>query len=386
MAYVVGLGLGLAILAGAGFETARETSVGRSDFAVIWTGSRALLDGGDPYEASSFQATAARYGTSRATIPIETYPPWVTVAFVPLALLDLPVAALVWSLGGAALASLSFGALLRSAAPSLPVVHTLAGLTLFASQPAIGTLVTGQWTFVLVAALSVVILALRRGHPRYAALATLPLLAKPQLFPFFLWATGFATLARRPRQVSFAVLGSAAWLVVLLGSAVLVPGWTGAWLARVVIGVALDDRTTPTIAHWPSAAFGPAGVLVTASVLVAALAAARWSDPRTDSGLAVWLGVSLLLATYIRSYDQLLFVVPLALAAGSAGAASARRGVAIAVSGFGILLLGSIVLYGTVAAGRLNEDVSVVLAAALLGVLVIADRGQGRATAKALRT
>ena len=53
-AFLIGLVLGGAVLIAAGFEQVRSGSVMRSDFAVIWTGSRVILEGGDPYLASSF--------------------------------------------------------------------------------------------------------------------------------------------------------------------------------------------------------------------------------------------------------------------------------------------------------------------------------------------
>lgn len=258
--------------------------------------------------------------------------------------------------------------------PGLPVLHTLAGLTLIASQPAIATYLVGQWTFLLLAALATAVLLLRERHPILAALATLPLVAKPQLFAFAIWGLSFAALRGRPRQVTFVAGVLAIWVLPVLASLLVFPDWTRAWFEQVAVGVALADPTAPTIGHWPAAILGPWSVLIVAGILAVALAAARSADPRTETGLATWIGLSLLLATYIRSYDQLLFIIPVVLAAGGLATVSERRAIAVGVVGLGLLLVGSLVLYGTVAAARLNEDVSVLTALALFAVLAVADR------------
>lgn len=373
-AFLIGLVLGGAVLIAAGFEQVRSDSVTRSDFAVIWTGSRVILEGGDPYLASSFGAAASRAGTTRASVPIDTYPPWVTIPLAPLGLLDLDPAAAIWTYGGLLLAAAGLYALLRSALPGVPVLHTLAGLTLVASQPAIATFVVGQWTFLLLGALCGVVVLFRADRPVLAAAATLPLLAKPQLFPFALWALSFVAAGRRPRQTSFIVGLVAVWVTPVLASILVFPDRTRTWFDRVAVGVALADRTTPTIGHWPAAVFGDGSVIVVAAVLLLALAGARPADPRTPTGLATWIGLSLLLATYIRSYDQLLFLVPIVLAAGGLLSVSRRRAIVLGVAGLGLLLVGSLILYGTVAAARQNEDVSVLIALALYAGLVLADR------------
>ena len=197
-AFLLGLLLGAGVLAVAGVAPVRADAVARGDFAVIWTGSRVILEGGDPYLAATFGDASARAGTTRASIPIDTYPPWITVPLAPLGLLDLGTAAALWTYGGLLLAALALYALLRSVLPGLPVLHTLAGLTLIASQPAIATYLVGQWTFLLLAALATAVLLLRERRPLLAALATLPLLAKPQLFAFALWGLSFAALRGRP--------------------------------------------------------------------------------------------------------------------------------------------------------------------------------------------
>ena len=53
---------------------------------------------------------------------------------------------------------------------------------------------------------------------------------------------------------------------------------------------------------------------------------------------------------------------------------SRRSAIVLGVAGLGLLLVGSLILYGTVAAARQNEDVSVVIALALYAGLVFADR------------
>lgn len=134
--YLAGLAAGLAGLIAFGFV---DLWLGRyllgNDFSGIWAGPRALASGHDPYDPSTWHTTAfALQGQVPQTV-VYGYPGYVAIALLPLALLPLPAAAIIWAVGGIALAAVALGALLRRVAPGLPVVHGLFGATLFLSQP-----------------------------------------------------------------------------------------------------------------------------------------------------------------------------------------------------------------------------------------------------------
>src|SRR5436309_2448097 len=130
LSYLAGLALGVAVLFVFGFVAIREIGIGHNDFSYMWAGARTFLDGADPYSGASFVATARAYQTILPAESVFCYPPWITLALVPLAALPISVASDVWTFGGMALAAVALGAMLRSVAPGLPVVHFLAGLSL----------------------------------------------------------------------------------------------------------------------------------------------------------------------------------------------------------------------------------------------------------------
>ena len=155
--YLIGLAMGLAVLVLFGFPELRAVRLPVNDFSYIWAGPRAVLDGLDPYRQADWLATVARYGTQRVPEGYYVYPPHVALALIPLAALPLAVASHVWTYGGMVLAALGVRRLLRTVAPGQPVLATLAGFALFASQPGTATYWTGQWTFLLVAGLALAV-------------------------------------------------------------------------------------------------------------------------------------------------------------------------------------------------------------------------------------
>lgn len=64
-----------------------------TDLSYIWAGARAVLDGGNPYDAASWQASVDRLGTQAIGIPpVYTYPPVVLLDQV-LLVLAIPLVA-----------------------------------------------------------------------------------------------------------------------------------------------------------------------------------------------------------------------------------------------------------------------------------------------------
>jgi hypothetical protein len=96
-AYAFGLAAG-AIVTGAVIRGAQPPILDRiatSDFAYIWAGPRALLEADDPDDPVRW---AQR--TTELITPVYSLPPPVVLALLPLALLPLTIAWLVWTIGG----------------------------------------------------------------------------------------------------------------------------------------------------------------------------------------------------------------------------------------------------------------------------------------------
>ncbi|MGH2378660.1 MAG: glycosyltransferase 87 family protein, partial [Candidatus Limnocylindria bacterium] len=167
VAYLAGLAAGATVLVLFGFVERLGSNVQTNDLAGFWAGPRALLDGVDPYDAETWQATIARLGTQTTPDPVYGYPPWMLIALVPVALLPLGLATVLWTVVGVSVAVAGTWSLLRSVAPGWPLLHALSGATLLGSQPAIVSFYSGQWTFLLLGATAfMTVLFLRARYAR----------------------------------------------------------------------------------------------------------------------------------------------------------------------------------------------------------------------------
>lgn len=358
LALILGLAIGLAVLVAFGFAARREAVASANDFSTMWSGARAVLDGEDPYDPARWPLVATRYGTLRSYEDFFGYPPWVALALLPFGLLPVTAAAAAWAAAGIAIAALGLRTLLAAVARGLPTVHTLAGLTILASQPGIGTFWDGQWGWMLAGALAAAatgIVARRSG----LLLGGLAMLAKPQLFAFAAWSFVDALRARSDRRGLAMLLGGGAALVVV-GSLVL-PGWYGDWLGGAFFGrVANATRAPTTIAAALTDLMGGAGAWLAAAAVLGAVGVALAFDRRADASLAVWLALSSTATIYTWSYDHVVLVVPVVIATGVLARRSRRYALGFGTGAFAFLLLAPTLLYW-IADVRQDESYSAIV-------------------------
>jgi hypothetical protein len=338
LAYAAAVIVGIAFLAGIGALALHQHQVMTrdSDFAGIWTGARAIVDGHDPYDPLTWRTVAASYGTQSPDTDVYGYPRWVALLLLPLALLPVEVAATLWLWAGLALAALALRALLRAALPGAALAHAVAGGTLFVSHPAYQSVANGQWTFVLLATTCATLVLLRSRRPRSAAIAALAWVAKPHLF------IGYALGAAR-RDRTFGIWAAALAIVVVIGSTIGAPGWVAAWSARV----APQRIAQPATLY---AALGdllgrPAGLVVAGLVVAIGVAICTRAPSRSDASLALWGCLSLAAAPYAWSYDLLLLVPPFVLAAGAVARRDPRRATILIEAFAFIFILATPALY-----------------------------------------
>jgi hypothetical protein len=244
-------------------------------------------------------------------------PPWVTIALLPLALLSSRDAGIVWTVIGMASAIVAVRALLRAYVPDLDWAHGVVGLLLMISAPAAITFLTGQWTFVFVAALVAILLCLRAKRPVAAGLLALVMLVKPPLFVFS--AAALAVRALWPHATDaqtgrrFVVTAVCAGLATVTLSWLVLPSWWPAWLEHVAaVQVTIEPVTIRTLFI---TLFGPGGGWLAPPVLLAMVFAGLQFHPRGDGWLPVWLALSSAGVVYSNTYDLLLLIVPMVLAA-----------------------------------------------------------------------
>lgn len=367
LALGAGLGLGLLVVAMFGFFELRDELVSHNDFTYTWAGARTIVDGGDPYEPSAWLGTVARYGTTPALETVFGYPPWIALAVVPLAMLPVPVASGLWTFGGMAAAALALRALLRSLAPDPPLVHFLAGLALFASQPGTANIWSGQWSFVLLAVLAMAIVAVRERR-RAPLLATFLLTTKPQLVTFALPALARAALARwGPRYLALAAIPPT--VAVAIGWLAF-PGWLDAWRTKL-FDQRLAVQPPTTLASGFVDLIGPFGAIIAAAIVLALVAAGLAFPPRGDAFLAVWLAISATAPIYSWSYDHLLLILPLVITTAVVGRRSRPGAAAFAATAFTFFLIAPMLLY-VVANARQSESFHIFVPLAVtLGCIVV---------------
>jgi hypothetical protein len=324
--------------------------IGEDDLSRIWAGSRAVLTGHDPYDPSSWIATATSLGTQVPDTPVFIYPPWVTVPLLPLGLLPLPVASAVWLVASLVAALLVMRGALDALLPGRARDHALVAVALLLSWVGLLTLIIGQWGYLLIAALFTAILALRAGRPVVAGLAALAFLAKPQLF--FFTAAAFAVHALWPRAgakapprdgaIAIGVAGVGALALLAIGWIVL-PSWWPTWLQ--IVGAQQTRPFSDTVAGLFAALFGTAAVPI-AWLAVAALAGVALAfHPRSDAWLPVWTALSIVGAPYTNSYDQILLIVPIVLAAGALHRRSPGASRTVLWAGCAVLLIVTPLMY-----------------------------------------
>lgn len=326
-----------------------------NDFSGVWAGARAVLAGIDPY-APGWPDQARALQAQIPNTEVFGYMPWVLLALLPFGAIPLEPAGWLWMVASLAAGALGVRALLRAFIPGRAGLHAAAAGALLLSQPAVHSLVLGQWSFVLLGATAAAVAALRsRGDARAAAAAVW--LAKPQLF--LLAAPGLIreALARGDhgrRSLAIAVSTSAA--SVLLGW-LLFPQWLGAFVTHVA-PVRLERSASLSSAL--SDLLGPAGGIAAVVAVIGMAAVALAFRAGTDEALAVWLALSVAAAPYLWSYDHLLLLAPLVIATGALGRRDPRAAARLLLAGVAVLVVVSTALYG-LAVVRHRESFSVVV-------------------------
>lgn len=320
------------------FAQLRIDKLGADDFSTAWAGARALLIGADPYDAATWTDTVrSLLANPLLDTAVYAYPPWVALALLPLAELPASTAGIVWSIAGITVAIVAVRGLLRAYLPGSPWSHAVVGALLFTSAPAVVTLVLGQWPFLFVAMLAAIVLLLRADRPVAAGLVAVLMLAKPPLFVF----TALALVVRalwpgnersgRP----FFVAATAAGIATVALSWLIIPSWWPAYLIHVAAHqVTIEPVTLQTLFI---TLLGPNGGWLAPPVLLAMVAAGLQFHPLSDGWLPVWFALSSAGVVYSNTYDVLMLLVPIVLAAGAL--ASRRRAALVLIAGAVLLFV-----------------------------------------------
>ncbi len=367
IAFFTALAFGLLFIILGGPLGRRLEMVHFNDFSGFWSGPAAFLHGVSPWDPARYSDMAVALGTKTPDALVYDYMPWTMFGLLPLALVPLEVAGWIWMLLSLAAATLALRGLLRAYLPGQVAPHAALGFALFAGQPGFHAVVLGQWSLVLMSGVAAVVLALRSRRPALAAVPSLVLLIKPQVFVFT--ALGLAVGAlRRPLYRRYVLITAALALAVVAVTWLAVGDWLTPWLADI------PGRRTERSAVLISALgqlLGPAGrVLAAALILAGAFVASRFR-PGSDASLAAWLSLSSAGAIYSWSYDQVLLFVPIVIAAGIASRTSPVLASRFVMFWAAVFVVASPILYA-IGVARHDETFScVVPVAAFLSIVAL---------------
>lgn len=306
------------------------------DFIQYWLAGRALIAQRDLYDPAVWRALHAEAGSSGSEIVAGSgfiYPLPTAVIAIPDALLPVAIAAPAWLVAQLAAAIAALGFLARRAFTTRLDRPGSALLALGAlAQPAVGIAIAGGnvvgFTLAIVAGALALI---SRGHV-VAAGALLGLAAiKPQALLLFVPVLLTAIPLSRARRLAAGAAASAGGLVLV--GLWLRPDWITAW----VVSAGRLPGTTPQANLWGSATgeWRPIGWLVAAALLVGFISWWRARRPAFIPLMGAALALSLFVAPYAWSYDQVLMLVPLLVLVGWTLQTGARG----RVIGFGLLTL-----------------------------------------------
>ncbi len=374
LAFAAASGASLFLITVAGPLRRRIELIGEDDLSRIWAGPHAFLTGHDPYDPVHWVETAVALGTQRPDTAVYIYPPWVAVPLLPLGALELRVASGLWFAFSLIAALWAVHSFVRARPIGSSRDEALVAVTLLLSWVGLLTLIIGQWGYLLVAALVASFEALRRGRPAATGVAALAMLAKPQLF--LLTAPALAVQALWPdrpggppsragiRMVATALVGAV--FLIAVGWSVM-PSWWPVWVTSV--GPQQTQPFSDTLLALTFALGAPTPFMAPI-VFFALVAAALTIHPRSDAWLPAWTSLSIVGAPYTNSYDQIVLIVPVLLAAAALHAHD-RRAARIALwSGCAVLLVATPLLY-EVALHRRSETLGGIVPLAIFGIVTL---------------
>jgi len=346
LAYFTAIALGLLFVILGGPLGRRLEMVHFNDFSGVWSGPSTYLLGVSPWDPARYSDIAISLGTKTPDALVYDYMPWVMFGILPFALVPLEVAGWIWMLIGITTATFALRAMLRAFLPGASPAHFALGLALFVGQPGFHAIVLGQWSPLLMSAVAAVVLLLRAGHPRVAAVPSLLFLAKPQVFVFTALGLAYGALRRpvfRRYVIAAGVLAVAVIAVSWVAVSVTVGGdWFSAWLGDI------PGRRTLRSAVLQSALnelMGPIGRWIAAALILAGAFLASRFTPGSAASLAAWISLSSAGAIYSWSYDQVLLFVPIVITAGLLARTSRRQAVTFAVVWSLIFIIVSPIFY-----------------------------------------
>ena len=306
---IVAFALTVIVLAGYGWPASRFL---HGDYIQYWLASRALLEGWDPYDPTTWRAMHDAIGSAGGEIATGfgfLYPLTTPVAALPFALLPVAVAAPLWFVSQTTSLLIALVALGRRIFVSHPGRDLFLLLVLAVlMDPAYVLAGDGNLTRFMPAIIGGAMALVLRGRAFSAGLVLGLGILKPQLLVVFVPALVlFLPMRERVRVV----LGGALTVGTLAAiSWALRPGWVTEWLGQIARVQGEYGRTNlwgyvPVEDRW-------AGWAIAAALVVALLLWWYVRRPPILVASSVALALSLFLSPYGGPLDQAVLLVAVA--------------------------------------------------------------------------
>jgi hypothetical protein len=286
------------------------TSVGTSDFIGYWACARLLFLGQDPYDADNILQTQREAYPDRAYPMYSWNPPWSCVLLLPLGALPFPQATTTWLLVNLLLiAASSLGAWWLFDGQRSSSAQWIALPIAFLFAQTLTVLDTGQITTFMLVGVTGFLVAFKLHRDMLAGASLALVTIKPHLVFLWLPLVFLWTLDTRRWRVwlGFA-LALAISLIVLT---VFLPSWPQAYSA--ILDSPPINWATPTLGGLMAIAWGEnwarfLGLLFLPAVILLWWKTRHCSPELVTAGL---LPISLALAAFGWSYDQILLLLPI---------------------------------------------------------------------------
>ena len=292
-----------------------------NDFLTYWLASRMVLAGGNPYDPMQWATAHSTYEVEFIANQSFLYPIPMAIMLIPLGLLPLKSAFLLWS--GLALLMITIAVILLLKSHISPLSLSMFlplffGILLF--RGTITSILNGQIAPLLFLFLSLAVHWFSRRRDHWAGLAISFLLLKPSIGgPLtLLMAIGF--LATR-NWAALMGLAAGSMSILLLGS-IYSPRWIVDFVLISIHKASDNLGYAPTLWGIAGAACGykAACTMVGGALLSIGLAALilgffirKRSHISPPNMLALALPVALVSTPYLWAYDHLLAIIPLIL-------------------------------------------------------------------------
>ena len=288
-----------------------------NDFFTFWLAGHMVLHGGDPYSPLQWVAGHHAFGVTWIPNQAYVYPLPLSLLFVPLGLLSLHQAFIVWVALSIIMILVALALLLKLQAGSGRFVIPLFAGTIF-FRPTTLTLFTGQVSSWLLLLVTIIAILWEKGKWEWGSLLLPILMLKPNLgAPMVVLLGLWLLFQKRYRAIlAMVVMGMILLTVGFLQN----PHWISAYWGIGNTKLAETFGGSPTvwglgalISHNQITAtliFGSlTGLLVLFGFLRVLLSAHPTMRPVDVVALAVC--VTLLVTPYTWTYDQLLLILPL---------------------------------------------------------------------------